>query len=132
MLIQYTDADGCTIEIEVYDEVGDFIISSEKDEARNDRTETRRHTYLSEFEYEDARYFDSGIDIERSVTETDAVRSVLAQMTERERFLVTAVHLGGRSYTEIAKAEVKHPSSIMRETKKATAKLKKLYRDGEK
>lgn len=131
MKINYKDADGRIIELEVTEEVGSFYLVSLEEEKSNDRRNTRRHTYLSEFTYEDVRYFDSGIDISRSVTETDAVNRVMAQMTERERFLILAVFQENRTYTEIGKGEGKYPSTIMRETNKAADKFKRLYRDGE-
>lgn len=132
MKINYKDADGNTLELEVSDDVGSFIITSYDDEAKNDRAETRRHTYFSEFEYEDARFFSSGTNTERSVTTKIAVRNALAQMTKRERFLIFAIHRDGRSYTELAAAEGKHPSTLMRETNKATAKFQQLYNGSEK
>lgn len=127
MKINYTDADGRVIELEVSDKVGSFHIESFEAIKKNDRRETRRHTLLSQFVYEDARYFDSGVDIGRSIAETDAVKRVMVKMTDRERFLINAVHYDGRTYTEIAKNENKYPSTIMRETDKATEKFKRLY-----
>jgi RNA polymerase sigma-70 factor (ECF subfamily) len=127
MLINYKLATGKTIEVEVSDEVGNFYLTSLEEEKSSDRRETRRHTYLSEFTYEDARFFDSGIDIDRSYADTEAVRDVMGRLTARERFLIHAVHEDGRTYTEIAKSEGKSPSTIMREANKATAKFKRLY-----
>lgn len=112
MLINYTDADGRVIKLEVSDEVGTFHLESLEAIKSNDRRETRRHTQLSTFEYEDVRFFNSGIDISRSVAESDAVNRVMDRLTERERFLILAVHRGDRTYTELAKAEGKHPSTI--------------------
>lgn len=131
MLINYKDADGHIIELEVTEEVGNFYLSSLEEEKSNERRETRRHTYLSEFTYEDARFFSSGIDISHSFAELDAVKRVMDRLTDRERFLIIAVHDEGRTYTEIAKAEGKYPSTIMRETNKAVDKFKRLYSDGE-
>ena len=129
MKISYTDADGRILELEVSDEVGNFHIESQEAIQKNDRAETRRHTPLSTFLFEDARYFDSGIDISRSCTETEAVRGVMRKLTDRERFIIIAIHFDGCTYSEIAKAEGKSPSTIMREANKATDKFKRLYND---
>jgi len=131
MLINYKDADGRVIEIEVSDEVGDFYLASLDEEKSNERRETRRHTHLSEFVYEDSRYFDSGVDISRSFAESDAVKQTMGKLTARERYLITAVHVDGRTYTEIGRAEGKYPSTIMREANKATDKFKRLYAEGQ-
>jgi len=129
MKINYKDADGRIIKVEVDEDVNDFLIASDDEIQKNDRAETRRHTPLSTFLFEDARYFDSGIDISRSCTETEAVRGVMRKLTDRERFIIIAIHFDGRTYSEIAKAEGKSPSTIMRESNKATDKFKRLYND---
>jgi RNA polymerase sigma-70 factor (ECF subfamily) len=131
MLIHYKGADGRTIDLEVTEEVGNFYLSSLDEEKKNDRRETRRHTHLSEFTHEDARFFDSGTDICGEFATSDAVKRTFDRMTARERFLIISVHLEGYTYTEIAKAEVKYPSTIMRETNKATEKFRRLYSEGE-
>ena len=127
MLINYTDADGRVVDLEVTEEVGQFYLTSLDQERKTERRETRRHTLLSTFTYEDARFFDSGIDICGEIALSDAVRRVMDKLTARERYLITAIHHEGRSYTEIGKAERKSPSTIMRETRKAVERFKRFY-----
>ena len=127
MKINYKITENNIIEVEVSDEVGLFYLESLEKEKKNDRRETRNHTYLSSFEYEDVRFFDSGVDIARSSAETDAVRYVIGKLTERERYLILEVYSCGKTYTEIAKSEGKSPSTIMRETNKVTDKFKEFY-----
>jgi len=129
MKINYKDADGRVIELEVTEEVGSFYLTSLEDEKSNDRRNTRRHTQLSTFQYEDARFFDSGIDISRSFAESDAIKRVMDKLTERERLLILSHYRDGRTYTEIAKYEGKYPSTIIRETDKAADKFKCIYRE---
>ena len=129
MKINYKDADGRVIELEVTEEVGSFYLTSLEDEKSNDRRNTRRHTQLSTFQYEDARFFDSGIDISRSFVESDTVKRVMDKLTDRERSLILSHYRDGRTYTEIAKSEGKYPSTIMRETDKAADKFKRIYRE---
>jgi RNA polymerase sigma-70 factor (ECF subfamily) len=128
MLINYKDADGRVIELEVTEDAGAFYLASLEEEKKNERRETRRHTPLSEFVYEDARYFDSGVNISEQLATSDAVKSVWEQMTKRERYLIVAVKLNGHTYTEIGKAEGKYPSTIMRETNKAVDKFARLFK----
>ena len=85
MKINYKDVDGRIVQLEVSDDVGNFYLSSIKEEESNNRRETRRHTSLADFTHEDRRYFDSGVDIQRSIAEADAVRFVLDKLTARER-----------------------------------------------
>lgn len=127
MLINYRDADGRVIELEVTEEVGQFYLTSLDQERKNERRETRRHTLLSTFNYEDVRFFDSGVDICGELALSDAMRRAMDRLTARERYLITTIHYEGRSYTEVAKAERKSPSTIMRETRKAADKFKRLY-----
>ena len=127
MLINFTNADGITTEIEVNEDFGNFYLTSIKEEESSNRRETRRHTSLAEFTYEDARYFDSGVDVLSRIAESDAVRFVLDKLTERERFLILAHYQDEQSYTALATAEGKSPSTIMRETNKATDKFKAIY-----
>ena len=130
MKICYKDADGRVIELEVTEEVGTFYLSSVEDEKSNDRRNTRRHTSLSEFTFEDARFFDSGVDICGEFAESELMKSVMAQMTTREKFLILMHYRDGHTYSEIAKVEGKYPSTIMRETDKAADKFKRFYKDG--
>ena len=56
MIINYKNADGKTIALEVSDEVGTFYLESIDAENKNDRKNSRpdRHSQLSTFSYEDA------------------------------------------------------------------------------
>jgi len=127
MLINYKDADGRIVELEVTEEVGQFYLTSLDQERKSERRETRRHTLLSTFTYEDEKFFDSGIDICRQFALSDAVKRAMDGLTARERYLLAVIHQEGRSYTEIARSEGKSPSTILRETRKAVDKFKRLY-----
>jgi DNA-directed RNA polymerase specialized sigma24 family protein len=127
MLINYRDADGRVIELVVTEEVGQFYLTSLDQERKNDRRETRRHTLLSTFTYEDKDYFDSGVDICGELAQSDAVKRAMDKLTARERYLLSAIHHDGRSYTEIAITEGKSPSTIMRETRKAVERFKRFH-----
>ena len=131
MVINYIDADGRIIELEVTEEVGNFYITDIETEKRTERRETRRHTPLSDFQYEDKDYFDSGIDISREYVELDAIKRTMNKLTARERFLILSIFHDGRTYSDISKREGKYPSTIMRETNKAAEKFRRLYKRSE-
>lgn len=95
MILNYTDADGKTLELEVTDDFGQFYLSSLEEEKKSNRRNTRpdRHTSLESFTYEDRRYFDSGIDIAEAVATKDAVSRTLAQLSKRQRYLLRMRHV---------------------------------------
>lgn len=127
MRIQYKDADGRVVELEVSEEIGRFYLADMDRERRSDRCETRRHTPLSAFSYEDQGYFDSGIDICGQLARADAVKRAMDKLTPRERYLLTAIHIDNRSYSEIARAERKAPSTVLRETRKAAERFRHFF-----
>jgi RNA polymerase sigma-70 factor (ECF subfamily) len=109
MRIQYKDADGRVVELEVSEEVGRFYLADTDRERKSDRRETRRHTSLSAFNYEDHAYFDSGIEICGQLARADAVKRAMTA-DAAGAYLLTAIHIDNRSYSEIARAERKAPS----------------------
>jgi len=123
MLINYRDADGRIIELEVNNEIGNFYLTSMEEESRNERCETRRHTLLSQFHYEDRDYFDSGVDLCADQAAKDAVTRALDKLSERQRHLITKVYLEGWSYIELAAQEGRHESTIRKATEKAKVKF---------
>ncbi len=124
MLINYKDADGRVLELEVPEGVGQFYLADADRERKSDRRETRRHTPLSAFGYEDLQFFDSGVDICGHLARADAVKRTMDKLTPRERYLLTAIYVENRAYTEIARTEQKTPSTILRETRKAAERFK--------
>jgi RNA polymerase sigma-70 factor (ECF subfamily) len=128
MLINYKDADGRVIQLEVTEEVGNFYLASLEEEKKNERRETRRHTYLSEFTFEDARYFDSGVDLCGEYAFSEAVEHALSKLSERQQHLFTKIYIEGWSFTELAKAEGRDESTIRKAAKVAADKFKKFYR----
>jgi len=96
MRINYKDADGRIIELEVSDEVGTFYLESVKREKSNDRRNSRpdRHTLLSTFEYEDVRFFDDGTDLLGDVIQSETISNAMACLSERQQYLVQMHHRG--------------------------------------
>jgi RNA polymerase sigma-70 factor (ECF subfamily) len=127
MKINYTDADGRIHELEVSDEVGNFHLESLEAIKSNDRRETRRHTQLSTFQYEDVRFFDSGTNLCNELAMSDSVSRAMERLSDRQRHLITMIYIEGWSFTELAKAEGRDESTIRKATKAAVEKFKKFY-----
>lgn len=129
MKINYKDADGKTIELEVPDKIGTFYLNSIEEEKRNERRETRRHTSLESFTYEDKQFFDDGTDLLAELITSETVSSAMSNLTERQQYLIRKTFLEGWSYTDLATLEGKDESTIRHAVNRAKAKLKKFYSD---
>lgn len=127
MKIEYKDADGRVLELEVSDEVGHFCIYS-AEEARSDRRNSRpdRHTSLEAFTYEDRRFFASPSDTMQEAVEDSEVERLLSCLDARQRELVQKCVIEGWSYAEIAACEGKDESAVRHAVKRALKKIKKI------
>ena len=130
MLINYKNADGKTIALEVSDEVGTFYLESIDAENKNDRKNSRpdRHSQLSTFSYEDARYFSDGTDLLADLIESEAVRNAMACLSERQQYLIRKCFMEGWSYTDLAKLEGKDESAIRHAVDRAKKKLREFLK----
>ncbi len=128
MRINYKDADGRIIELEVSDEVGTFYLESVKREKSNDRRNSRpdRHTLLSTFEYEDVRFFDDGTDLLGDVIQSETISNAMACLSERQQDLVQKCIIEGWSYKDLAKFEGKDESAIRHAVNRAKKKLRDI------
>lgn len=126
MKINYKDADGKIIELEVSDEVGTFYLSSVEEEKKNERRETRRHTSLESFTYEDKRFFDDGTDLLADLIASETVSRAMSHLTERQQYLIRKTCLEGWKYTELAALEGVDESAIRHAVNRAKNKLKKM------
>ena len=130
MKINYKDANGKIIELEVSDEVGTFYLESITQEKSNDRRNSRpdRHTQLSTFEYEDARYFSDGTDLLADLIESEAVRKAMACLSERQQYLIRKCFMEGWSYTDLAALEGKDESAVRHAVDRAKKKLREVLK----
>ncbi len=129
MKIEYKDADGRVLELEVSDEIGQFCLSSEEEWDRNERRNTRpdRHTSLETFVYEDRRFFASPSDPMREAVESSEVDRLLSCLSDRQKDLVRRCVIEGWTYTEIAAQEGKDESAVRHAVKRALKKIKKTF-----
>ena len=128
MKINYTTADGKTIELEVSDDVGTFYLDSVDSEKKNDRRNSRpdRHSQLSTYSYEDARYFSDGTDLLADLIDSETVSRAMSHLTERQQYLIRKIYLEGWKFTEIAALEGVDESAIRHAVKRAKERLKKV------
>ena len=128
MKINYRTADGKTIELEVPDDVGSFYIDSVGAEKKNDRRNSRpdRHSQLSTYSYEDARYFSDGTDLLADLIDSETVSRAMSHLTERQQYLIRKIYLEGWKFTEIAAIEGVDESAIRHAVKRAKERLKKV------
>lgn len=130
MKINYKDADGKIIEMELSEEIGNFYLESIDAEKKNDRKNSRpdRHLQLSTFSYEDARYFSDGTDLLGDLIDSEVISQVMLHLSERQQYLIRKCFLEGWSYTDLAKIEVKDESSIRHAVDRAKKKLRKVLK----
>ncbi len=128
MKIDYKNADGKIIELEVSEEVGTFYLESTEAEKKNDRKNSRsdRHIQLSTFEYEDIRFFSDGTDLLADLIESEVISHAMSCLNERQQYLIRMCLLEGWSYTDLAAAEGKDESAIRHAVDRAKKKLRKL------
>lgn len=125
MKINFKDANGKFIEMDVSDEVGTFYLSSVEEEKCNERRETRRHTSLESFTYEDKRFFDDRTDLLADLITSETVSRAMSHLTERQQYLIRKTCLEGWKYTELAALEGVDESAIRHAVNRAKDKLKK-------
>ena len=130
MLINYKNADGKIIELEVAEEIGTFYLESIDAEKKNDRRNSRsdRHSQLSTFSYEDARYFSDGTDLLADLIESEAVRNTMACLSERQQYLIRKCFMEGWSYTDLAALEGKDESAVRHAVDRAKKKLREVLK----
>mgnify|MGYP002409891470 CR=1 FL=1 len=128
MKINYKNADGKIIELEVSEEVGTFYLESIEAEKKNDRKNSRpdRHSQLSTFQYEDIRFFSDGTDILADLIESETINHAMSYLNERQQYLIQKCCIEGWSYTDIAAIEGKDESAIRHAVDRAIKKLRKL------
>lgn len=125
MKIKYKFANE-TIEIDVAEKWGDIVVELNRLEYNVDHAETRRHTSLSSFTYEDRRYFADGTDLLADILSTETVSRAMSHLTERQQYLIRKSCLEGWSYTDLAALEGVDESTIRHAVNRAKRRLKNV------
>lgn len=139
MKIRFTNAQGVTTELEISSdfhtnlvvdvstEIGAAYQESIEAEKKNNRKNSRpdRHTKLSTFEYEDARFFSDSTDLLADLIESEAISHATSYLTERQQYLIQKCLLEGWKYTELAVLEGVDESAIRHAVNRVKNQLKK-------
>lgn len=130
MKINYKNADGKIIELELSEEIGTFYLESIDAEKKNDRKNSRpdRHSQLSTFSYEDARYFSDGTDLLGDLIESEVISHAMFCLNDRQQYLIRKCLLEGWSYTDLAKVEGKDEAAIRHAVDRAKKKLREVLK----
>ena len=118
-----------TIEIEVSERWGNLIKEMDREEARVDRKETRRHEGLN-LALDESPWLDSGEENPGdAIARTETGRKIgiaLSHLTERQREVFLAVNYYGYGVTEYAEIKGVSQPAITKSLKSAEKKLKKF------
>ena len=117
-----------TVEIEVDEDVGNFIVDLNRKDYNVNHNETRRHCSLEAYNLDDA-LLPSDENVEESAITKDEhsrLYTAISQLSPRQQYLIEQVYFMGRKYTDIAREEGVDRTAISHATKRAINKLKKL------
>ena len=129
MKFRYVFGNGESREIEVGEEWYDILISLDEENAKNDRTETRRHSSLQGLDYEGGWFAAPDADVFWEVLrriDAETVRRALPLLTPCQQELVRRVFFLGERISHIASEECVSEAAIRNRLKKIYAKLKKV------
>lgn len=123
MKIKWTFAEGPSSEVEVNEEIGNFIIDSRRKEENAARNSRRRCYSLDaiDFEGEEFGYNDPNY-LEEEET-TQEMKKLLSHLTETQRRRLL-MYAKGLTYREIAAIEGANPKSVYECVEGARKKLK--------
>ena len=125
MKIKYKFANE-SIEIDVAEKWGDIVVELNRLEYNTNHAEIRRHTSLSSFAYEDRKHFADGTDLLADLIDSEVVSRAMANLTERQQYLIRKIYLEGWKFTEIAAIEGVDESAIRHAVNRAKDRLKKV------
>lgn len=131
MIITWKFADGTTSEVEVNEEIGNYITASRREESNSDYKE-RHYCYSHDaIDYEGPEYATSTTPETELIREEEAARINSAQdklsETQKRRLLMLA---DGLSVNEIARVEAVAPNAAWKSIEGAKKKFKKYFKMG--
>ena len=132
MIIKYdflSELAGEMTEIEVDDELGKIVKKIEKNERKNDRTETRRHKYLSELEEQGYYIADDNDTFEEDVRSVQykKLMTAIKELQPQQQELLFRVYWKKEKQKKIAAEEGVSEMAISNRMKKIIKKLKKFF-----
>ena len=117
-----------TVEIEVSDVWGEYLIDLDRQEYNIDHKETRRHCSLEALNPDDA-YLPSEVDVLADVlrnTEAQRLYKAISQLEPQQQELVKAIYFDGIPIVEYARMCGTSQPAISRRKDRVLKKLKKL------
>ena len=127
--IKYTFADGTTSEIEVTDELYAIHLEIVQAERRLHWRESRRQTSLENLTEQGIDFIDTAANPLAEYIQnenTEHIEKAVAALSDKQRKLIYAVFVEGKTLTEIAKSENVTQPAITQRLATAIKKLKKL------
>ncbi len=127
MKIKYTFVNE-TVEVEVEDGIGSVIVDLDRQEYNVNHKETRRHCSLEAYNLDDALLpSDENVEAEFELRDDNSrLYAAIAQLSDRQQYLIREVYFKGRKYTDIAREEGVDRTAISHATERALKKLKKF------
>jgi RNA polymerase sigma factor (sigma-70 family) len=130
MRIDYRSATGAySIEVDVTEELGEFIMTSDDALRKDDRNYANHHKPLSGFVYEDERFFADPVDEIQGYGDRAALEEAMGRLSEGQRQLVERVLVEGYKPSEIARIEGVDKSAISHRLDRAVTSLKKFFHE---
>ncbi len=127
--IKYTFLDGTTSEIEVTDEIYSVHLEITQAERRLYWRESRRQTSLENLTAQGIDFIDTAANPLAKYIQnenTEHIEKAVAALSDKQRKLIYAVFVEGKTLTEIAKSENVTQPAITQRLATAIKKLKKL------
>jgi RNA polymerase sigma factor (sigma-70 family) len=129
MKIKYRSATGAySIEVDVTEELGEFIMTSDDELRKDDRNYAKHHKSLTGFVYEDERFFTDPADGIEQYADRAALEEAMGRLSEGQRRLVERVYLEGWTIADIACAERVTHEAVRRRLERANKKIKSFFR----
>lgn len=133
MKLRYTFITNETIEVEVTEDIGLFIMESRHQEELNDRKESRRHYhYDADDIYEGSEYGaeDPGILALFTTDAQDRLAFVMSVLTDNQREVIKALYIDGLSGKEYAARKDISEAAVTKAKKAALEKMKNFLSEG--
>lgn len=99
------------------------------DEYYSNYKETRRHSSLDDFAYEDIDYFDNHEDPAEIIENIETYKDLSSELSEIEKRRLWLIKYGGYSFVELSKIEEVSDRAVSKSVNNAIEKMKKKKKD---
>ncbi len=116
-----------TIEIEVDEAWASVMLDLDRQEYNVNHKETRRHCSLDALNLDETLIPSDTADIPEILEQRLHIRSTLAKLEPRQRYLLEQICFLGRSISEVGREEGHHESSVRETLNRAKKNFKKYF-----